>query len=178
MRLVLLMMPVAALMPLVPSLTPLWARWQLACREPTFAWPVGRAASYTLRADAYGSGAFGTHRSGGRTHNGIDLAAPIGTPVLAAKSGVARHGRVKNGMGTYLEVHHPDGTVTLYGHLAARLAADGQWVPRGQPIGRVGKTGNARSRQIQPHLHFELRLRGVPLDSLDGYLDGTQERDT
>jgi len=77
-------------------------------------------------------------------------------------------------MGTYLEVYHLDGSVALYGHLSRRVVADGQWVSRGQVIGLVGKSGNARSRRIHPHLHFELRLHGVPLDPLDGYLEGTE----
>lgn len=174
MRVALLIVPLVVLAPLASTAAPFWARWQLACQEPTFAWPVGRRTAYALRADAHGSGAFGARRGGGRTHNGIDLAASVGTPVAAAKSGVARVGRVHNGMGTYLEVHHPDGSVALYGHLASMAVADGQRVRRGQPIGTVGKSGNARSRQIQPHLHFELRLHGVPVDPLDGYLDGTE----
>jgi len=170
-RLVAWLLPAALLVPVV---TPLWGRWQLACREPTFTWPIGGLSDYVLRADAYGSGAFGSRRRGGGSHNGIDVAAPIGTQVRAAKSGTARHGRQRDGMGTYLEVHHHDGSVALYGHLSRMVVADGQWVSRGQVIGLVGKSGNARPRRIHPHLHFELRLRGVPLDPLDGYLDGTE----
>ncbi len=173
MRLFLLALPVALLLPMVPAVAPLWDRWQLACQEPTYSWPVGGPSDYTLRKDAYGSGVFGTRRSGARTHNGIDLVAPVGTPVRAAKSGFVRYGRIHNGMGTYLEVHHPDGTTTLYGHLSQVLVAHGRWVAHGQVIGLVGKTGNARSRAIQPHLHFELRVQGVPVDPLAGYLEGT-----
>lgn len=176
MRFVLLALPLMVAAPAMPDALALWARWQLACQEPTFAWPVAGPSTYTLRADLYGSGAFGSRRSGGRAHNGIDLAGPVGAPVVAAKSGVVRHGRQKNGMGTYLEVYHPDRSMTLYGHLSSRFVADGQWVRRGQPLGLIGKTGNARSRQIHPHLHFELRLQGVPVDPLDGFLDGTQPK--
>lgn len=173
-RLAVVILPVLALWPLSAASMPLWHRWQEACREPSFAWPVGAPDRYALRHDVYGAGTFGSHRSGGRSHNGIDLAAPVGAPVVAAKSGVARHGQKRNGMGKYLEVYHPDGCVTLYGHLSKILVANGQPVSRGQPIGLVGKTGNARPKAIQPHLHFELRLRGVPVDPLDGYLDGTR----
>ena len=167
-------LPFAALWPLSTASRPLWHQWQQACREPAFAWPVSGPGCYTLRHDIYGAGEFGSHRSGGRSHNGIDLAAPVGTPVAAAKSGVVRYGMKHNGMGKYLEVHHPDGCVTLYGHLSQILVGNGQFVALGQRIGLVGKTGNARPRAIQPHLHFELRLRGVPVDPLDGYLDGTR----
>ena len=171
---VLLIRPIVLVVPAVAGVAPLWAQWQLACQEPSFAWPVAGPSDYTLRADRYGSGEFGSRRNGGRAHNGIDLAAPVGTPVHAARSGVVRYGRIHNGMGTYLEVHHAHGVATLYGHLSRITVRDGQPVRRGQPIGLVGKSGNARFRSIQPHLHFELRLQGVPVDPLDGYLDGTQ----
>ncbi len=174
---VIVLLPVLAVIPLATAAAaPLWHRWQQACHEPTFAWPLGDPAHYALRRDGYGDGMFGSHRRAGRSHNGIDLAAPIGTPVAAAKSGVVRDGRKHDGMGHYLEVHHVDGCTTLYGHLSRILVADGQFVRQGQPIGLVGKTGNARFRAIQPHLHFEIRLRGVPVDPLDGYLDGTGSR--
>ncbi|MBI4314012.1 MAG: M23 family metallopeptidase [Candidatus Omnitrophica bacterium] len=173
MRFLAIAFPLLLLVPAAPAVTPLWHRWRLACREDSYAWPVGGFSNYALRADLFGSGLFGTRRSGGRTHNGIDLAAPVGTPVNAARSGTVRRGRKHNGMGTYLEVRHPDGSVTMYGHLSEILASDGQWIERGRPIGRVGKTGNARRRAIQPHLHFEIRLGGVPCDPLDGYLEGT-----
>lgn len=171
---VLLILPLLLVVPALAGVSPLWAQWQLACREPSFAWPVTGPAGYTLRADRYGSGEFGSRRNGGRAHNGIDLAATVGTPVRAAKSGVVRYGRIRNGMGTYLEVHHTRGVTTLYGHLSRILVRDGQQVRRGQPIGLIGKSGNARFRAIQPHLHFELRLHGVPVDPLDGYLEGTE----
>ena len=171
---IVVLLPVLAVIPLATAgAAPLWDRWQMACREPTYAWPVGGASGRTLRHDLYGAGTFGSHRSGGRSHNGADFAAPIGTPVVAAKSGVVRHGRKHDGMGHYLEVHHLDGCTTFYGHLSNILVADGQLVRRGQRIGLVGKTGNARANAIHPPLHFELRLRGVPVDPLDGYLDGT-----
>lgn len=173
MRFLVVALPFFLLIPTASAIRPLWQRWELARQESTYAWPVGQISDYTLRKDMYGSGVFGTRRSGGRTHSGIDLAAPIGTPVLSARSGQLHYGRKRNGMGTYLEVRHPDGSVTLYGHLSQILVSDGQWVHRGQTIGRVGKTGNARHRAIDPHLHFEIRLGGVPMNPLDGYLEGT-----
>lgn len=166
--------PVILLVPVVSMAPPLWSRWSLACREAAYVWPLGSASTYTERHDTHGSGAFGSRRNGARTHNGIDLVAPVGTPVKAAKSGLARRFHQPRGMGRYLEIEHPDRTVTLYGHLSEWLIADGQWVAQGQPIGLVGKSGNARSSQMQSHLHFELRLQGVPLDPLDGYLEGTE----
>ena len=103
MRLAILALPVLLVVPVAATAVPLWDRWQLACEEPAFAWPVdvasggrttrlGSVAGPTervIRHDMYGSGLFGSHRSGGRSHNGIDLAAPIGAPGRAAKSRVA-----------------------------------------------------------------------------------------
>lgn len=173
MRLAVLALPLLLLIPALSALGPLWDRWH-ACGQPsTLCWPVGDAGSRALRHDAHGSGVFGSRRRGARIHNGIDLVASVGTPVRAAQSGQVRDGRQRNGLGTYLEVHHAKGYVTVYGHLSRVLVADGQGVQRGEVIGLVGKSGNARARAIQPHLHFELRLQGVPLDPLDGDLEGT-----
>ena len=164
----LLCVPALLLAPVAPALN---ARW-FQLREPLFMLPLGSAGPARIRADAYGSGEFGAPRSGGRTHRGVDLAAPMGTAVLAAKSGTARIGRKKNGMGLYVEVHHPDGSMTLYGHLREILVRDGQRVRRGQVLGSVGKTGNAGHRLIQPHLHFEVwdahRRMVDPLKRLEG----------
>lgn len=166
-----IVLPLVVLAPVVSAGASFWDRWTLASQGATFAWPIGGPSHYTVRNDPYGLGAFGARRSGGRTHNGIDLAAPVGATVRAAGAGRARQSRQPRGMGAYVEIVHGNGCVTLYGHLSRVLVADGQWVLRGEPIGLVGKSGNARRRAIQPHLHFELRLQGVPVDPLDGYLE-------
>jgi len=65
-----------------------------------------------------------------------------------------------------VEIRHLEGFTTIYGHLSEIKARKGQFVLRGQLIGLVGKTGNARYPDILPHLHFELRQNGPPVDPL------------
>lgn len=88
--------------------------------------------------------------------NGIDSAAPSGSPVLAAASGtviISRMGGWNGGYGNYIVIDHGDGTQTLYAHLSADSVSVGQKVSRGQQIGAVGRTGKATGF----HLHFEVR---------------------
>jgi murein DD-endopeptidase MepM/ murein hydrolase activator NlpD len=102
-------------------------------------------------------------------HTGIDIEAPIGTPVVAAADGVVAlvatstdgHGHLV-GYGNYVVVAHAHGYFTLYGHLSATLVTAGQVVQQGQLIGLVGSTGNSTG----PHLHFEIRRDGEFLDPL------------
>ena len=162
-RLVVLALPFLAVVPLVPSISAQIFKW----REPTFQAPLEAGLPLTIRVDPYGSGEFGARRSGGRHHRGIDLSAPLGADVLASKSGIASVGQLKNGMGRYVEIRHPDGWMTLYGHLKRINIRHGQRVRRGDPIGAVGKSGNARRRLIRPHLHFEVwSNQGEPVDPL------------
>jgi murein DD-endopeptidase MepM/ murein hydrolase activator NlpD len=98
----------------------------------------------------------------GRMHEGIDIAAPTGTPVLAAARGeVARTGACA-GYGKFVEVRHPNGVTSLYAHLS-KLAPGlrvGDRVVAGQKLGAVGATG----RVTGPHLHFEIRQAGRAVD--------------
>jgi len=73
----------------------------------------------------------------------------------------------KRGMGKYVVIKHPGNLITLYGHLSDIYVYRYEFVRQGTLIGRVGKTGNARSSAIQPHLHFEVRKNGLPQDPLD-----------
>lgn len=158
-----LFLPLLLLIPVTPSLSVRIFQW----REPTYQIPLATHQPLTIRQDPYGSGLFGARRSGGRKHQGVDWAAPLGTSVLAAKSGLARIGTLRNGMGRYVRVEHPDGSVTLYGHLREIGIRDRQRVRRGQPLGTVGKSGNARRKLIRSHLHFEVwNESGVPVDPL------------
>ncbi len=96
-------------------------------------------------------------------HYGIDLAAPIGTPVHAPADGVVK--RVKRdprGYGILLEIDHGMGITTRYGHLSKVLVKRGQKVKRGQVIARVGNTG----RSTGPHLHYEVRVLNKPVNPL------------
>lgn len=89
-------------------------------------------------------------------YNGIDLGAPIGTPVLASASGqviVARSSGWNGGYGKYIVVKHDNGTQTLYAHLNGLEVEQGYSVIQGQVIGYVGTTGKSTG----PHLHFEVR---------------------
>lgn len=88
----------------------------------------------------------------GRLHRGIDIAAPIGTPVLAAASGVVVGAGWHSGYGNLVKIEHLDGSVTLYGHTNKILVTHGQKVEQGQQIAEMGNTGNSTGS----HLHFEI----------------------
>ena len=133
--------------------------------EPYFTSPLkaGSGIIY-VRNDERGDGAFGAKRRGGRYHTGIDMKAPVGTPVYAAKSGIAFPGMVPTGYGKYVMIYHPDGMQTIYAHLSNWNIRAPQKVRQGDLIGFVGKSGNAAGKAIEPHLHFEIRKDGVPQD--------------
>lgn len=93
-------------------------------------------------------------------HAGIDLEAPIKTPVLATESGVVTFAEWNGGHGQQIELKHDARWTTRYSHLDVVLVKPGAVVKRGQRIGLVGETGLTTG----PHLHFELRRDGDPLD--------------
>jgi murein DD-endopeptidase MepM/ murein hydrolase activator NlpD len=116
-------------------------------------------------ADRGAIGAFGVGRSGGRTHEGFDIDAACGTPLVAARGGrVTRAGYdpVLYGHVVIVRGAHTQRDY-WYAHLlrASRLRP-GDRVLTGQRIGRIGATGNARG--VGCHLHFEIRSRGTPID--------------
>ncbi len=89
-------------------------------------------------------------------YNAVDLAAPAGTPIMAAATGdvvVAREGGWNGGYGSYVVISHGNGSQTLYAHMSKVAAYDGEHVVQGQVIGYVGETGEATG----PHVHFEIR---------------------
>lgn len=132
-------------------------------KEPYFKCPLKiDSKKLIIRDDLRGNGDFGAKRRNGRSHSGIDMLAPLGTPVYASKSGIAFPGNVPTGYGKYVMIYHPDGFQTIYGHLSNYMVTSTQKVRQGELIGYVGKTGNARYRLIQPHLHFEIRDKGEP----------------
>ena len=98
-----------------------------------------------------------------RFHGGIDLAAPAGTDVRAARSGTVTDAGSNRVYGTYVVVSHPGAIETLYGHLSRLDVAIGDRVANGALLGTVGATGLATG----PHLHFEVRRRGERVDPLD-----------
>ena len=105
----------------------------------------------------------GTFTSGygwrwGRMHRGIDVAGPVGTPIVAAASGVVvRSGWNSGGYGNLVDIRHPDGSLTRYAHNSRLLVREGQQVGQGQQIAEMGSTG----RSTGPHLHFEIHLPGT-----------------
>ncbi|MEO5805725.1 M23 family metallopeptidase [Devosia sp.] len=104
--------------------------------------------------------------TGGRAfHAGLDFAAPSGSTVLSAGSGVVSFVGQRSGYGNVVEITHSSGIVTRYGHLSAFLATEGQAVTTGMPIAKVGSTG----RSTGPHLHFEVRRDDNPINP-DVYL--------
>jgi murein DD-endopeptidase MepM/ murein hydrolase activator NlpD len=93
-------------------------------------------------------------------HPGLDIAAPTGTTVTAAAGGTVIMAQWYGGYGNYVLIDHGGGYSTGYGHLSAIYVSNGQAVKRGQAIGAVGMTGEATG----PHLHFEVRIDGKPVD--------------
>ncbi|WP_445168810.1 M23 family metallopeptidase [Mycolicibacterium sp. Dal123E01] len=93
----------------------------------------------------------------GALHAGVDLAAPIGTPIVAASDGVVIDAGPTAGYGAWVKLRHSDGTVTLYGHVNTWTVQIGQRVFAGDQIATVGNRGNSTG----PHLHFEVLLNGT-----------------
>jgi murein DD-endopeptidase MepM/ murein hydrolase activator NlpD len=98
----------------------------------------------------------------GRLHEGVDIAAPTGTPIWAAAAGTVIYAGWLGGYGNLVVVDHGNGLATAYGHASAILVAVGQSVSQGETIALVGSTGNSTG----PHLHFEVRVNGVAVDPL------------
>lgn len=99
-----------------------------------------------------------THQA--RRHDGVDLAAPEGTPILAAADGVVVSAGPRGGYGNAVEVSHADGTTSLYAHAHEVLVHPGQRVRAGEEVATVGSTG----RSTGNHLHFEVRRGGHAVD--------------
>ncbi|PZO05120.1 MAG: peptidase M23 [Alphaproteobacteria bacterium] len=121
--------------------------------------PVTRLIAFSEPVRGYAiNSSYGLRRladeSAARHHDGVDIAAPLGTSVYVASEGVVlRTGYDPDGYGRFIEVQHPNGMTTLYGHLSRVDVASGTAVTNGERIGLVGSTG----RSTGPHLHFEVR---------------------
>jgi murein DD-endopeptidase MepM/ murein hydrolase activator NlpD len=103
---------------------------------------------------------------GVRRHLGIDIAAREGTPIHATAAGVVEFAGWDENFGHYLIIDHTDGYKTHYGHNRALLVSVGDAVVKGELIALSGNTG----RSSAPHLHYEIRLMGEPVDPAD-YMD-------
>ena len=122
--------------------------------EHCLAWPLRGViyARYGMHAGEAASG----------NHEGLDLAAPEGTPIAAAAAGRVLYAGEQPGYGTLVILEHPEGLVTLDAHNRENLVKDGQRVLQGQIIARVGQSG----RTSGPHCHFEVRRGPTPVDPL------------
>ncbi|HEY0320258.1 MAG TPA: M23 family metallopeptidase [Pyrinomonadaceae bacterium] len=95
-------------------------------------------------------------------HKGQDIAAPIGTPVIATADGTVTIAGWQRGYGWVVYIDHGNGISTRYGHLSRIDVAAGQTIKRGEQLGLVGSTG----RSTGPHLHYEVRINGQPVSPL------------
>ena len=100
--------------------------------------------------------------SGGERHRGIDIPAPTGTPVYSATDGVVISSGWNGSYGNAVMIKYTNNIVIVYGHNSSLIVRAGQKVSKGQVISLVGSTGNSTG----PHLHFEVRYNGYPVDPL------------
>ena len=107
------------------------------------------------------SSGYGLRWNGAEFHQGIDIAAEMGTPIVATADGVVTiAGWNAGGYGNMVDIDHGSGVSTRYGHASAVVVTPGQRVRRGQIIAYVGSTGHSTG----PHLHYEVRLSGQPVN--------------
>lgn len=100
-------------------------------------------------------------------HKGVDIAAPIGTPIYAPADGVVIFSGKKEGFGNFIMIAHGYGVVTRYGHNSQNMVQPGERVHRGDQIGTVGMTG----RTTGPHLHYEVVINGRNVNPMKFILD-------
>lgn len=129
--------------------------------EKGFIWPLANNRTIT---SFFGSR---IHPITGKAnnHTGVDVAAPYGTAILAAKSGTVLISGYNSSYGNYVVLSHGNGQTTLYAHMSRRAVSEGATVKQGQTIGYVGSTGSSTGN----HLHFEVRVNGVRTDPLSYY---------
>ncbi|MCR5694714.1 MAG: peptidoglycan DD-metalloendopeptidase family protein [Clostridia bacterium] len=129
-----------------------------APKDWNFCWPIEHYTAFT--------GKFGYRihpiTKVWQLHSGVDLSAAKGTKIYAAQSGTVTMARSYAAYGLCVIIDHGDGLQTVYGHCSKLLVTEGQTVTRGQNIALVGMTGGATG----PHLHFEVRENGKPVDPL------------
>lgn len=117
---------------------------------------AGRPAGWPLARKGFLTAGF----EGAEGHAGVDIAIPMRTPVLATAAGVVAESGVDDVLGEFVVVRHEEEYETLYGHAASRLVSAGARVERGETIAYSGNSGESSA----PHLHYEIRHRGEPVD--------------
>jgi len=131
-----------------------------AIRDAAAEAPVHRPLVGALRLSSPFGNRTDPFTGGAAFHSGSDFAAATGTNVLAAGAGRVTFAGEKSGYGNMVEIDHGDGIVSRYGHMSAILVGEGDAISTGDAVGRVGSTG----RSTGPHLHFEIRRAGAPID--------------
>lgn len=106
-------------------------------------------------------------------HRGLDFSTPVGTPVRVTGEGVVASVQTQRGFGKVVKIDHGNGVATVYAHLDRILVKKGQTVARGEIIAESGNSG----RSSAPHLHYEIRLAGRPVNPLPYILDNYARRD-
>ena len=142
--------------------TQIQANEDLILHTPSI-WPVdgGRLTEhFGKRRDPF------THQI--RPHYGIDIGAKRGTHIYATADGVVKEAKRKYGFGKVIIIDHGHGFETIYGHLHSFAVSPGQEVKRGDMIAAIGNTG----RSTAPHLHYEVRIDGKPVNPLDFMFEG------
>lgn len=119
-------------------------------------WPVTGfiSSSFGGRMSPFGRG--------GQFHKGLDISNRIGTPIVASAEGSVILSGPDGAYGNSVEINHGGGIVTKYAHMQRATVRQGEWVKRGQIIGYVGMSG----RTTGPHLHYEVRLNGAPVNPM------------
>lgn len=105
-----------------------------------------------------------------RFHYGVDFSSPTGTPIYVSADGTVTKAHRVPGFGKVVEVDHGYGYTTVYGHMDDYIVRRGQKLKRGDQLGVVGNTG----RSTASHLHYEVRVKGRPVDPLDYFYEGYQ----
>ncbi|WP_432449921.1 DUF5930 domain-containing protein [Aliiroseovarius marinus] len=126
--------------------------YRIAAQKMPFGMPVKSGFRFTS----------GFGRRWGRMHNGTDFAAPIGTPIYAPADGVVVSASWSSGYGRLIKIQHEFGVETRYAHLSRMRVSKGQRVSRGERIGDIGNSG----RSTGPHLHYEVRVGGRPINPM------------
>ena len=132
-------------------------------------------ASIPSRPPAKGwlSSAFGVRQSpfhsGEKMHNGVDIAADVGTPVFATADGVVTFAGLNGGYGKYLRINHGFGISTRFAHSGELLVKKGQRIRRGDQIAVIGLTG----RTTGPHVHYEVLIHDQPVDPEQFFIEAT-----